>query len=171
MTPPPGASVDVRFTKWGGAPHWEFALSSLGTDEHGWWGGAVAGTRVSRPDRSFAGEHDWVVLVPHGKPWAASFYADPQRIKVYVDMTTVPAWDGSTVTMVDLDLDVVLLREGTLFVDDEDEFARHQVALAYPPEVVATARQTADEVLAALSHRSEPFGDVGRDWLARFRRP
>ena len=72
--------------------------------------------------------------------------------------------------MVDLDLDVVLLRDGTLFVDDEDEFAQHQVELAYPPEVVAMARGTADEVLAAVGNRSEPFGDVGRDWLARFSR-
>jgi len=45
--------------------------------------------------------------------------------------------------MVDLDLDVVLTREGHLFVDDEDEFAAHQVELGYPPEVVALAEGVA----------------------------
>ncbi len=34
--------------------------------------------------------------------------------------------------MVDLDLDVVLTREGFLFVDDEDEFEEHQVWLGLP---------------------------------------
>ena len=164
-------AVQVRFTKWGGERHWEFALEPLGRDEHGWWGGAAVGTRVTRPDRSFDSENDWVVLVPYDKPWSASFYAAPQRIEVYVDMTTLPVWDGSVVSMVDLDLDVVLFRDGTLFIDDEDEFAQHQVELGYPPEVVAMARRTADELLAAVRDRTEPFGNVGRYWLARFGQP
>ena len=29
-----GDRVDVRFTKWGGGRHWEFALAYLGSDEH-----------------------------------------------------------------------------------------------------------------------------------------
>jgi protein associated with RNAse G/E len=75
-----------------------------------------------------------------------------------------PEWE---VTMVDLDLDVVLTRDGHLFVDDEDEFAEHQVALGYPPEIVTLAELWRDRVLAAVAAGDEPFGSVGHDWLRR----
>ena len=71
--------------------------------------------------------------VPHERPWAASYYdSAEQPISVYVDMTTPAVWDGSQVTMVDLDLDVVLGRDGELLLDDEDEFDEHRVTLGYP---------------------------------------
>ena len=69
--------------------------------------------------------------------------------------------------MVDLDLDVVLTRAGHLFVDDEDEFAEHQVELGYPAEVVALAERWRDLVLSAVAAGDEPFGTVGHEWLRR----
>ena len=69
--------------------------------------------------------------------------------------------------MVDLDLDVVLTREGHLFVDDEDEFAVHQVELGYPPEVVALAERWRDRIFAAVASGHEPFATVGHEWLRR----
>lgn len=69
--------------------------------------------------------------------------------------------------MVDLDLDVVLTREGRLFVDDEDEFAEHQVLLGYPAEVIALAEQWRDTILAAVAAGEEPFASVEHDWLRR----
>jgi hypothetical protein len=80
------------------------------------------------------------------------------------DDGTGPEWE---VTMVDLDLDVVLTREGHLFVDDEDEFAEHQVELGYPAEVVALAERWRDLVLSAVAAGDEPFGTVGHEWLRR----
>ena len=73
----PGDSMEVRFTKWGGKRHWEFALTVLGVDEHGVWGAAPVGTHLWRPDAHFDSGHDWVTLVPHQAPWAASFYDSP----------------------------------------------------------------------------------------------
>ena len=161
-----GDPVDVRFTKWGGKRHWEFALTVLGEDEHGVWGGARAGTRLWRPDAELATDHDWVTLVPRDTAWAASFYDSPgQPISVYVDMTTPAEWSGATVSMVDLDLDVVLDRDGAITLDDEDEFEAHQVELDYPTEIIELARRTADEVFAALADGAEPFDSVGWDWL------
>jgi hypothetical protein len=166
----PGDVADVRFTKWGGGRHWEFPVTVVGTDEHGVWAGAAAGTRLWRPAAQFTSRFDWVTLVPHEAAWSASFYdSEDQDVSVYVDMTTPAVWDGRTVSMVDLDLDVVLRRDGTLFVDDEDEFAAHQVVLGYPAEVVALARRAADEVMAAVGSRVEPFGRVGQAWVDRWR--
>ena len=165
-----GDLIDVRFTKWGGGRHWEFALRCLGVDDHGVWGAGAAGTGLWRPGASLAAEHPWVTLFPHDAAWAASFYDSPdQPIATYVDMTTVPAWTGRTVSMVDLDLDVILGRDGSLLLDDEDEFAAHQVELDYPEDVVDLARRTSDEVLGAIEDRAEPFGSVGGSWLVRGR--
>ena len=75
-----------------------------------------------------------------------------------------PEWE---VTMVDLDLDVVLTRDGHLYVDDEDEFAEHRVQLGYPAEVVALAERWRDLVLAAVAGGDEPFATVGHAWLGR----
>lgn len=165
-----GDVVDVRFTKWGGGRHWEFPLTVLGTDEYGVWAGARAGAYLWRPAAQFTSRFDWVTLVPHEAAWAASFYDAPdQPVAVYVDMTTPAQWSGRTVSLVDLDLDVVLGRDGSLFVDDEDEFELHQVELGYPADVVAMARRSADDVIAAIAEGVEPFATAGDRRLAQWR--
>jgi hypothetical protein len=168
-----GDPIDARFTKWGGGRHWEFPLRCLGVDEHGVWGAGAAGTRLWRPGAALAAQAPWVTLFPHGSAWAASFYDAPDQLlmRTYVDMTTVPEWTGTTVTMVDLDLDVVLMRDGSLVVDDEDEFDLHQRTLDYPEEVVDLARRTADDIFAAIWDGAEPFASVGASWLARWDLP
>jgi uncharacterized protein len=167
--PDPGDVVQVRFTKWGGGRHWEFPLTVLGTDDHGVWGGAAAGTWLSRPANTFESRYPWVTLMPHDRPWAASFYgAGHPDTDVYVDMTTVPCWDGAQVGLVDLDLDVILLVDGCLILDDEDEFDEHRRSLAYPDELVSLARGSAEEVLAAIGSGAEPFLTVGHAWLDRW---
>ena len=173
---PSGTPVAARFTKWGGGRHWEWVGRYLGADEHGHWWYAPAGTRCRRPGMDLVEEDGWVSLVPHAGAYAAGFYPPHRQVRVYVDMTTEPVWqrrdasDGGPaweVTMVDLDLDVVLSREGDLVVADEDEFAEHRVQLGYPPEVVALAERWRDLVLAAVAAGEEPFGSVGHEWLRR----
>lgn len=166
-----GSVVRGRFTKWGGGRHWEWDGVYLGEDEHGRWFYAPAGTRCTRPGMDFHAPDPWVSLAPHEGGWAAGFYPYSKDINVYVDMTTPPEWrrrddGGWEVTMVDLDLDVVLTSDGHLFVDDEDEFAEHQVTLGYPAEVVALAEATARDVLAAIARGDEPFLTVGHARLA-----
>lgn len=177
-----GAALACRRTKWGGGRHWEWVAAYLGADEHGHWFHAPAGTRCVRPGHDFLARDPWVTLVPHEGAYAVGFYPAHAATSIYVDMTTEPVWrrrdagdagdarnEGPEweVTMVDLDLDVILTREGRLFVDDEDEFAVHQVQLGYPPEVIALAERWRDTVLAAVAAGEEPFATVGHDWLRR----
>ena len=112
---------------------------------------------------------DWVILISADQPWSAEFYPAPKHMQTYVDMTTPAVWTGGpdspAVSMVDLDLDVIQRRDGTVFIDDEDEFADHQGSLSYPPEIVVMARRSADQVIAAISEGTEPFGRVGRAWV------
>ncbi len=172
----PGTPVAGRFTKWGGGRHWEWDGRYLGSDEHGHWWYAPIGTRCARPGVEFVEASGWVSLVPHEGAYAVGFYPAHREISIYVDMTTEPVWQrrdtgdggpGWEVTMVDLDVDVVLTRDGDLYVDDEDEFAEHRVQLGYPPEVVALAERWRDLVLEAVAGGEEPFATVGHAWLQR----
>lgn len=171
----PGTPVAGRFTKWGGGRHWEWDGRYLGADEHGHWWFAPAGTHCARPGVEFVEASGWVSLAPHEGAYVAGFYPSHRDISVYVDMTTEPVWRRRDevggpeweVTMVDLDLDVVLTRDGHLFVDDEDEFAQHRAQLGYPAEVVALAERWRDLVHAAVAAGDEPFGAVGHAWLRR----
>ncbi len=63
--------------------------------------------------------------------------------------------------MVDIDLDVVRMADGTVEVVDEDEFHAHQAEMEYPPRLVDTVRATAARIAIAVENRHEPFGEVG----------
>jgi hypothetical protein len=164
------ARVLVDYRKWGGAEHWAFEMERLGSDEHGVWLGSRPGARALRGPREAEFNHHFVMCVPSGQWWTAIFNDDGRRTSIYVDVTTEPVWDGDVVTMIDLDLDVIRLSEdGSVTVEDEDEFDEHQVSLGYTPDVVARARATADALVAALTAEEEPFGSAGWAWLERLK--
>lgn len=170
--PAPGTRVHVAMSKWGGTPHWEFDTLALGEDDFGTWFGTPIGTSVTRPGASFVTEHEHVVLVPRPQllgahphaDWVATFYAG-HRIHTYVDITTQSWWDDDVVRAVDLDLDVIRTSDDLVFVDDEDEFAEHQVQLGYPVELIAGAERACALVERAVADRSGPFAGVSESWL------
>jgi hypothetical protein len=150
-------------TKWGDHPHWAMDAVWLGSDEAGDWIGFPRGTLMSRPGFDFVCKNDQVGLVPPAS-WLATFHGPGGDVLTYVDMTTVPVWDGDVVRTVDLDLDVIELLDGSVMVDDEDEFEEHQVRYGYPAEVVALALATKDTVLEAVRSRAWPFDGAAAPW-------
>ena len=181
VSPDPGSRLDVAMSKWGDRPHWEFVVTYLGEDEHGHWAGLPAGTAFRRPGADFVSANDQVTLLPHDGWWVATFHApgavtwmdlDGAAVEVYVDISTPAAIDGLTVRCVDLDLDVVRGDNGKVIVDDEDEFAEHQIAFGYPAEVVRAAEESCATVLAAVSARTPPFDTASSAaWLTRVAAP
>jgi hypothetical protein len=171
----PGDPVVVRYTKWDGARHWTYAATSLGEDGFGRWVGCPPGTILDKPDRTIESPIHFVVLFPPEGRWTPCFNEDASALTgtaIYTDITNRPEWsrdgDGWTVTMVDLDLDVVQRRDGSVHIDDEDEFAEHQVAMGYPTYVIARARADCAHVFLAMEAGDEPYGSVGRAWLDRY---
>ncbi|GAB3199774.1 hypothetical protein GCM10027062_17360 [Nocardioides hungaricus] len=159
-------------SKWGGRPHWEFDATYLGSDEHGDWLGIPAGTGMSRPGADYVAPTHQVGLVPPPGPdaergWLATIHDVGGPVRVYVDITTPPMWDGAVVRAVDLDLDVVCGPTGRVWVDDEDEFARHRVAYGYPDEVVRGALASCERVLALVADEAAPYDGSAAGWLAR----
>ena len=161
----PGTTVRCEMTKWPDRPHWVFEGTYLGADEHGDWIGFPRGTVMTRPGVEYVAPNHQVGLVPASGAWLGTFHGPGGVVATYVDMTTVPAWDGSVVRAVDLDLDVVELLDGEVIVDDEDEFAEHQVEFGYPPEIVVLAETARDDVLAAMRAHVTPFDGAHLPWL------
>jgi uncharacterized protein len=177
---PPGTRIRCEMTKWGERAHWCFEGVHLGADEHGEWLGFPRGTHNHRPGYEFHSDVDAVTLVPSGGWYAATFHAPGIWCDLYVDITTPGQWDGTVLRAVDLDLDVIRFsaesdapsppwgtaEPGVAFVDDEDEFAEHQVAYGYPEDVIAAARASGDAVLAAVRAGLPPYDGAHRRWLA-----
>ena len=175
----PGTPIRCEMTKWGDRPHWQFDGIHLGSDEHGEWLGFPQGTHNRRPGYEFHSEVDAVTLVPTGSWYAATFHAPGIWCDLYVDITTPGRWDGPVLRAVDLDLDVIrmaitlpdrlppgkLAAAGEVFVDDEDEFAEHQVAYGYPAEVVENAQTSCAAVLADVRAGRAPYDGTHQRWL------
>jgi hypothetical protein len=183
----PGTLIRCEMTKWGDRPHWQFTGVFLGEDEHGQWIGVEAGTHHHRPGHEFHSAVDSVTLVHPDRWHLPTFQAHGIWCDLYVDMTTPPAWDGRVLKAVDLDLDVIRLPDplpplgtapwqtppagpGEAFVDDEDEFAEHQVAFGYPAHVVEAAQASCDQVLAAVRAGAAPYDGAHTRWLAELSR-
>ncbi len=171
MTLGVGDAVRVRMSKWGGRPHWEFDALHLGADEHGTWLGFPRGTRMTRPGAEYVAPTDQVGLVPDEtlpdseRGWLATFHGPGGPLSVYVDVTAPPTWSGPTIHAIDLDLDVVRELDGRVWVDDEDEFAAHQVLYSYPPEVVEAARASADRLVGLIEGDRPPYDGVALRWF------
>lgn len=162
--------VQVNYRKYDGSLHWNLRMRRLGVDEHGTWLGLPADSRIRKglgPDRELAEAH--VILFPRDAWWTAAFNAAPRRTEIYCDITTPPQWPSpAEVTMVDLDLDVLRRRGAELAIlVDEDEFAEHQLAYRYPPDVIRSAEQSAAWLMTAVSERTGPFGGAHQPWLAQ----
>jgi protein associated with RNAse G/E len=179
----PGTPVRCETRKWPDRPHWAFDGLYLGADEHGDWLGFPAGTHNSRPGYAFDSQVDAVSLVPADGWWIATFHNPGIWCDLYIDVATPASWDGPLLRCVDLDLDVIRMTAdpvaasqpvpkagpGELFIDDEDEFAEHQVAYGYPAEVTAHARATADGLVGQVGAGAPPFDGTHHRWLERLR--
>jgi protein associated with RNAse G/E len=162
--------IRIVYRKYDGSLHWHLTMSYLGEDEHGVWVGSAPGNTMRKGDGPLVSiPHTNIGLFPRGAWWTGFFNGEPERVKIYCDITTPPEWTSpDEVTMIDLDLDVCRRREdGSVHLLDEDEFETHQRLYGYPPEVVSSAQQAADHLLKAISEGAEPFSTVYRSWFER----
>ena len=163
-------SIHVDFRKWPNTRHWQFTMQRLGEDEHGTWLWAPAGTQAQRGNEAPITFETVSAKLITNDWWTAIWSCATDRSdawRVYVDIVQPATWHDSTVTMVDLDLDVYRKLDGTVRLLDEDEFAEHQVNLAYPAELISGAREAADRLFAAVQRGDEPFREAGVAWLRR----
>lgn len=165
-----GTPVLIRSLKYDGSPHrWSRAVR-LGQDEHGVWLGRPARDPVHTPTGLFVPPRRSVRLIPHSGNWTAMFNDPDDPFTIYADVCTPPEWDGEEVRYVDLDLDVVRLADGTVRLEDQQEFDAHRHRYGYPADLVRSATAAAAWLQEAMAVHQErpalgPFGPGYRHWL------
>jgi hypothetical protein len=159
------AAIEFRFRKWDGTPHWVHPSIVLGQDDCGTWIGQLRSMTSSRPGATFNPDPASVTVLPPGSGWVATFFPPATgRIRIYADI--VADLDVDAFTAVDMDLDVVLA-DGVLSIDDEDEFEQHRLSMGYPDNLVERCRADAAHVNAMVRAAEPPFDGRADAWLAR----
>src|SRR5689334_23138284 len=163
----PNETVRVVYTKYDGSAHRDYPARRFDEDDLGVWVGVTRGTSSVYHGRPSVEQIPFVLLIPHHAWWTGMFNPPPRTSEVYCDITTPARWEGDTVHIVDLDLDVVRRRStGVVELRDEDEFAEHRELFGYPPYVVEEAHAAARKLLVELGDGTEPFATHYRKWLS-----
>lgn len=157
--------VHVNFRKYPDTKYWQYDLTLMGEDDYGRWLWGPAGTPAQRTDEPVRTLEQTMVKLVGNEWWAAMWFAAGEP-ELYVDIIAPAVWEDGRVTMIDLDLDVVRRRDGSVYIDDEDEFAEHQVSLQYPQALIDGALAATERVQGMLARNDEPFATIGPARLA-----
>lgn len=166
-----GEIVGVHKLKWsrtGGDPDsvLEWTARTIGTDEFGTWLYCPAGHTYRRANGEVVvSESAGVQLMTGGAWWVAWWWLRDRWIAA--DVCTPAEHADGTWTYVDLELDVVRGTSGAVSIVDQDEFDELVTGAPLPPAVTRTARDTAEQVRAAMLGEQEPFRDRGWSWLSQ----
>jgi uncharacterized protein len=126
------------------------------------------GGRWWKTDGSQSGlfEGSFVKLIPEGTFWTACFQSSDPIVDVDVVMPV--RWLDGAVEEIDLELDVVRSADGRVSVRDQKEFDRVRKEHWMPDDISTQAEATCEQIRTLVESGSEPFGNVGREWLLRF---
>lgn len=162
-------AVTVQFLKNPDLIHWGFNASYLGEDEYGTWVAAPAGTeRWKGLEEVRPTAENAVFCAPHDGWWHLHYNGETTKFSHFVDIVTQPVWiSENKYEMIDLDLDVVVHQDGTIEIEDEDEFEAHQLRYGYTDDMIEGALEATERVVDALRDRCEPFFEVAAEWLAK----
>lgn len=122
--------VIVEELKWPDRSRWQLRLPVVADDRFGLWLWSEPQPRDEHTDYDA-----YLKLIPAYDWWAATWILSRgQLLKLYIDVTTPATWvTPDHVTMVDLEVDVHRLADGSVDILDEDEFRQRCVEWAYPP--------------------------------------
>ena len=75
----------------------------------------------------------------------------------YCNVNMPPAFDGRTLTYVDLDIDIVVAPDLSYSILDRDEFEQNALRYKYPREVIREAERALSELISMIEARRFPF--------------
>jgi protein associated with RNAse G/E len=161
--------VTVQFLKNPDITHWGFEAFWLGEDGWGDWISVPVGTVRWKGEESVGPTTAPAVFcAPRDGWWHLHYNGATTQFSHFVDIVTPPVWVSELrYEMIDLDLDVARHQDGTIEVQDEDEFEVHQVRYGYTQEMIRRAVEETSRIVSLLEEQREPFFDVASGWLAK----
>lgn len=160
-------TVSVHSTKYDGSLHYRYATTLVREEADVLVLYMQPGTPVESYRGSSIAEHHNLQLYWSNRPYNlhVSWHADWRPRFHYVNVATPAIWSDSTVSFIDLDLDVIW-RSGTgeVILDDEDEFALHQVRYGYPSDLIEQSWRSSSEVRQMIAQRCYPFDGSLHAW-------
>src|SRR5262249_43928966 len=93
--------------------------------------------------------------------WVACWVDDPADKRIEVDICLLPERGSDAWSYVDLELDVFRHADGTVTIEDHDEFDLACRNVWIRPEHARLALETVVELELALRNYKEPFGGEG----------
>jgi len=78
----------------------------------------------------------------------------------YCNVNVPPAFDGETLSYVDLDLDILVAPDFSFQILDAKDFERNAEVYGYDDEIRANAQRALDELVAMSGKRAFPFNDA-----------
>ena len=77
----------------------------------------------------------------------------------YCNINTAPIVEGSLITYVDLDIDVLVQTDFSYQILDLEEFEHHARIFSYPEEVQESAKTALAELISRIESRQLPFNE------------
>lgn len=152
-------AIELASTKYDGSLHYRYRVGLVSMSPDLVMVYCRPGTPVvSYRGQLVAGRHT-LALLWRDRPYNlhVNWQADWRPHSHYVNVATPASWDEHAVRFVDLDLDVIWKVDGTLILDDEDEFELHRERFGYPPELVSESWRCRDEVADMIVRGVYPF--------------
>lgn len=169
--------IKLEFVTFDGGRLRAFDAAVLGHDDHGMWLASDAESIVEWADGARGRfPHFALTLVPSDGSWWTVSWPDTgtaatlQRNNVYGNISLPPNFHGSSIRLVDLDLDVVANGQGGFDVVDLDDFAANSAGMAYPDSVATGAVRAAETLRRRFRDADEPFGHIAERWFEGWRR-
>ena len=157
----------VHSTKYDGSIHYRYTATVVHEEANRLQLYRSPGTRATSYRGEMLGTRQSLEIFWADRPYNVYviWYPNWQPIMHYVNIATPATWHDGTLRFIDLDLDVIWRAQtNEIILDDEDEFALHQVRFGYPQELVAQAWQTSQEVREMMAQRVYPFDGSLLTW-------
>ncbi len=103
---------------------------------------------------------DWSLeYLPLDRPYnIVSFFEPDGTLRDhFCNALTAARVNGNSLSYIDLDLDVVVRRDGTYSVEDHDQFEHNARSMHYPPDLIALALRSVEELVAMAEARTHLF--------------
>ncbi len=156
---PPVWTITAR--KFDGRLHYTLPAYARQHAGDGWWfdaqlGGAI--DHITRGRRFPITRRSEMIFWP--ERWYnvyVNFQEDGTLRNYYCNVSLPPHITGTTLTFVDMDLDVEIWPDGKFEVLDVDEFKEHTAAFGYPRDVRRAATLAVLDILLLWHKRQPPF--------------